>query len=231
MREQSEYTKLIESGKKICFIWGVDKPTVDMDAQGNSWLTFIDARDGQGVAAATQMLNREWEYDEYFFWSPDLPELPCKQGHVVKKFLESLTPQHMDNRYVYYGKSAIDSFGRHVSPHGHRGTRKDGDNTYFLLMPGLNTLIYKDYNPSLVVCGKPVSVMFSPRDSWFFKDNSGDMNQTMFLRGMWNMRKLVKQIDPSMWWEHKFNRNVANYSGGMQYMTKKYLLGKQHDSI
>ena len=133
----------------------------------------------------------------------------------------------MDNRYVYYGKSAIDSFGRHVSPHGHRGTRKDGENTYFLLTPGLNTLIYKDYDPSLVVCGKPVSVMLSPRDSWFFKDNSGEMNQSMFLRGMWNMRNLVKQIDPSMWWEYKFNRNVANYSGGMQFMTKKYLLGKQ----
>ena len=230
MREQPEYRKIIDSGKKVCFIWGVDKPNVSSDDQGNYWLTFTDARDGQGVTAATQILNREWEHDEYFFWSPDLPELPCKQGHVVKKFLESLTPQHIDKRYVFYGKSPMDQFGRHVSPHGHMGTRKDGENTYYLLMSGLNTIIYKDYNPDLVVCGKPVSVMFSPRDHWFFKDTTNEMNQSMFISGMWHLRKLVKQIDPNMWWEHKFNRNVADYSGGMQYMTKKYLLGKQNDS-
>jgi len=225
LRDQPEFNKIINSGKKLCFIWAIDKPDVNGDDTGNYWLTFTDARDGQGVAAGTQMLDREYEHDEYFFWTPDLPELPCKQGHVVKNFLAKLTPEHVDNRYIYYGKKALDEFGQNISIHAHKGTRKDKENTYFLLMPGLNTIIYKTYDPTLVVCGKPVSVMFSPRDSWFFKLNSTKLTRSMFIGGLWNIRKLVKEIDPDMWWECKFNPKIAEYTGGIQYMTKKYLLG------
>jgi hypothetical protein len=225
LRELPEYQKIINSGKTLCFIWGVEKPTVSGDADGNYWITFTDARDGQGVAAATQMLNREWEHDEYFFWTPDLPEIPCKQGHIVKQFLEKLVPDHIDNRYVYYGPRAYDEYGRSFASDKHVGTRKHGTNTYYLLLYGLNTLIYKNYNPELVVCGKPISTMISPRDSWFFKSNSADMNQSMYLSGMLHFRNLVKSIDSSMWWEFKYDPKISNYSGGIQPMTKKYLLG------
>lgn len=235
LRETAEYKKIIESGKTVCFIWSVDKPEVVCDDSNNYWFVFTDAKDGQGVTAATQMLNRDWEHDEYFFWSPDLPELLCKQGHVVKKFLEKVTSDQVDNIYVgrgtnksngidVYGR-AIDVYGRAIDTSRHMGFTKDPRNTYFLLMPGLNTLIYKNYNPNLVVCGKPVSTVFSPRDSWFFKANNTEMNQSMYIKGLWEFRKKVKSIDDSMWWEFKFDPKIAAYSGGMQSMKKKYLLG------
>lgn len=230
LRETAEYSKIIDSGKTVCFIWSVDKPDVICDENNNYWFVFTDAKDGQGVTAATQMLNRAWEHDEYFYWSPDLPDLLCKQGHVVKKFLEKLTYEQVDNFYVGCGpkkSSGIDAYGRPVVSHRHMGSTQDQHHTYFLLTPGLNTLIYKNYNPNLIVCGKPVSTVFSPRDSWFFKANNTEMNQSMYIKGLWDFRKKVKSIDASMWWEFDFDPKVAPYSGGMLPMKKKYLLGKK----
>jgi hypothetical protein len=80
-----------------------------------------------------------------------------------------------------------------------------------------------------VVCGKPVSVVFSPRDSWFFKSDSTKLKKSMFVGGLWNMRKLVRNINPNLWWEFKFDPKISDYSGGIQFMTKKYLLGNGND--
>jgi hypothetical protein len=96
------YQQLINSGKKVCFLWSLEKPSVTKE--DHHWkFSFKDGFD-HTVSARYQMLNRDWEHDEFFYWSPDLPELVVKQAHVVKKYLEKIRARA---RYFSWEKAAI----------------------------------------------------------------------------------------------------------------------------
>ena len=69
LREKiSDWAKIIASGKKLCFVWGADKPPVRYDEIHNKYyLEFYDIIDGNGVGPRIQMMNRKEENDEFFY--------------------------------------------------------------------------------------------------------------------------------------------------------------------
>lgn len=221
-----DYKKLISAGKKLCFIYGVEKPIVTQTNQGY----YINFRDGQdhGVSAWAQKLNRPEEYDEFFYWAPDMPEIPCKQAHVIRKYIEGVTPAIADGVHLTQGVPYTDEYGTHqADPYltgpfinfVNRGFR------YYLSMRGVNRLLYPDWDANAVVQGKPHGHMFPPRDLWMHDGSAPDMGQRYYQKGIVWMRNHVRSIDPDLWWEFKFDRSKAPYIGGIKTFFNSYYIG------
>lgn len=215
MREKiSDYQKLIDQGKSVCFIYGAEKPCV---SNKNKWqVSFFDCID-YAVSPRTQMLNKDWEHNELFYWSDALPQLVAKQAHVIKKYMTQLTPDMVDNVNVVAGTNSRDQYGRFPN----ESTRPFISATinsveYHLTTNGLSRLIYPYWIPNVVVCAKPASLAFSDRDTWMFKTNAPDIGQKNYTSGLMNFRKQVQQASPEYWWEWKYDKNIAPYSGGMR---------------
>lgn len=142
---------LFEAGKKVAFIWGHQKPMIRYH-EGKYYYLIEDLIDFC-VSPRQQQLNRDWEYNELFFSSPDCVPLVIKQAHTVKRFLNETT-------------DITDLFSTRPSSFGsifRNGTQ------YFLTMPGVNRVIYPSewWNPLTFSKGKVRSRLFSPSDQWF----------------------------------------------------------------
>jgi hypothetical protein len=92
-------------------------------------------------------------------------------------------------------------------------------------MPGLHRLIYPNWNPNAIVCGKPSSLTFSDRDSWMFDSQAPDLGQQWYTRGLLWMRQQVKKHDPNLWWEFKYDPKVIPYKGGIVNFKNSYRMG------
>jgi hypothetical protein len=92
-------------------------------------------------------------------------------------------------------------------------------------MRGLHRLIYPDWNPNLIVAGKPHGHMFALKDTWLLSDQAPDCGQRYYTNGVPALRQKVKQIDPNLWWEYKFDPKRAPYIGGVHRFYNNYCLG------
>ena len=218
------YQDLINAGKKLCFLWALEKPAVTKEK--NQWVfSFRDGFD-HVVNARSQTLNRAWEHDEFFYWSPDLPELVCKQAHVVKRYLENISDTDVDGWHVCAGRPQEDQYGIGVNQVEYNAVITNHNKTYTFTNAGLHRLIYSDWNPNLIVSGKPASLIFNKRDGWFFNPMNNDIGSAHFGRGVVWLRNHIKQLDPTAWWEFKFRRdNNRPYVGGITAMKNRYVLG------
>jgi hypothetical protein len=139
---------MIDQGKRVCFIHGIDKPRVS-NINGKYYFKFIDMIDG-AVSAHNQMINRPWEFDELFYWTPDSPAIPIKQAHVIKRFLKQATANDL---IIDHRNMCFTTFNKQL---------------YSLRMEKLHLLIYPNWYPVLYQAKAP-SLFFTPRDEWFFK--------------------------------------------------------------
>lgn len=187
-----DYQDIIASGKKLCFVWGGSKPEVVYDEAKDKYYTrFIDCIDSNGVGPRTQQLNREWEYDEMFYWSPDCPELVAKQSHLVKNYMRNLPAIDLNSRWLTTeaGDMRIswDGTRRRVnSKHAHSLVNNV---PYYLTVDGLHRLIYTHWNHDTFSLGKTVSFMFGPRDAWWFRATGSD--QKNFVYGIESIKKML----------------------------------------
>ena len=83
---QKHWREMFSIGKKVGFIWGVDKPKVLVDDDLNCNYIFACAGIAAAITPAMQRRNNTWEFDELFYWSPDFPKIPIKQAHIIKNF-------------------------------------------------------------------------------------------------------------------------------------------------
>ena len=181
----NDYQDIIASGKKLCFVWGSEKPRVTID-QGRYCVKFLDILDNV-VSSRTQKLNREWEHDELFYWSPELPELLAKQAHTVMRFLKMA----MYNEYDFTPKQPRSHFGSIV----HQGETK------YLTSHGLHKIIYGINNFHNV---KPSSTFFSERDTWFHSRPTHLISAQNYIQGI----DKLKTILPSYWVNDTFDRGI-----------------------
>lgn len=158
VKNQRHWQNLMASGKKVAFVWGIDKPKIIHT--GRQWFcVFRDVLDAAAITAY-QINPPPGQFEEMFYWSPDCPELIVKQAHVVKKFMQSLEPT-----------------SKLLSPiHAERNPSvvKNGK-PYWLTNDGIHLALYPKWHPRPFQV-KPQSLIFSPRDNWFFnlpdKDNA-----------------------------------------------------------
>jgi hypothetical protein len=146
------WRELIDSGKRVGFIYGCEKPKV-IGLNGNYYFRFYDIHLGITSAINIQLNQRPGDFDELFYWSPDLPELIIKQGHVIKNFL----------------KNANEFTDGLVEEDLRTCTTSIKGKMYNMTLDKVNELMYPKYEISDYNCEKVKSIVYSPKDTWFFK--------------------------------------------------------------
>lgn len=217
-----DYRALIDQGKRVCFIYGIEKPTV-IQRKDQWYVGFSDVVD-VAVSPRTQMLNRPWEHDELFYWSDTMPQVAAKQAHIIKRFLSQITPEMVDDVYVtqtipssWYVETVRSPISTSV---------QINDQTYHLMFSGLHRLIYPDWDPTAIVCEKPPSLAYSPRDAWIFNSNSPELGKNYYNQGLFDLKRRIMSIDPKYWWERPSDPAVGRpYSGGMLQLYNWYRIG------
>jgi hypothetical protein len=173
-----DYQKLIEQGKKVVFVWGCDKPRLYQE-NNRYCIKFLDVIDA-GLSSRTQIVNRDYEYDELFYWAPETADIVCKQAHILKRFFEKHKIYKQDK---YYSDTLIDLPDiEQIFANKHT---EDGLSYRNLI----NTLIYPKFSAKTFSAGKPISVVSSYRDIVWNKDSWYQTQLTM-LKGH------LVQLDP-----------------------------------
>ena len=225
------YEKLHEQGKNVCFVFGVEKPIVTVDSNQNFYVEFVD-RGFTFCPPRNQQENISWHIDEGFYWTPDLPELAAKQAHVVKRFLQGLTPEMVDGFYVKGKHIKLDTYGTNIPIHGSTVPRAEitiNNVEYTLTSDGLHKLMYPYWNPGAIVCPKPRSSFFGQKDEWMWNSMAPDLGQYHYKKSIPWLRNYVKSLNPSLWWEFKYDPSKGTpYNGGFKLSKNSYSLNAKH---
>ncbi len=79
----------LDNNKKIAVILGIDKIKLSIDKNTNECKIYFTDRITNQIPISEHIKDYTNTYIEFFYWSADACELLCKQGHVVKKWLEN----------------------------------------------------------------------------------------------------------------------------------------------
>jgi len=166
-----DWKKIIDSGKRLCLVWGHDKPRIS-HADGKFCLQFMDVVDNC-ISVINQSEPQAGYYDELFYSTPHLPKLIIKQAHTIIKFLKN-TP--VDHPFITETVTGLGHMIRHIS---------DGTwSAYWLTQDGQSYLIYPWFNPKLYYEPKPKNIIVSERDRWFIKDSKISKNYKTSIDGL-----------------------------------------------
>lgn len=140
-----ELDKLYTLGKTVCQIYGVDKPIVNINQKGEYYAYFLDANATHAVPTGYDLgdLANKFFFMEFFYWTPDLPEIVIKQAQEIKKAAEADT-----NIKFHLANSAL-----HIEK----------------LRSVIHPIIYcAEANLNVFQTSKPNSNVYRPMDKWFW---------------------------------------------------------------
>lgn len=220
-QDVNDYADMIAQGKRLCFIWGIEKPIVRQ--QDNAW--YVAFRDGldHGVSAHAQMLNRPGEYDEYFYWAADFPQLPCKQAHVIRRYVQNFNPAFCDDKHIVKGKVSVSKTVNQFDTAGLAAVFFQHNNAWYTLTnAGLHRLIYQDWMPNAVVAKKPISTAWPQRDEWLWNSMAPDLGQNFYARGYVWVRNHVQKLSSQHW---KEDPKLPFINGGYRNLENTYRIG------
>jgi hypothetical protein len=189
----TEHQHQADSGKNICVLYGVDKPKICVKEK--KWYAyFLDITANHSVTDGGEYSNVT---TEYFFWSPELPELIIKQCHVIKDWFS--LPQNKIFQYVcrwpnhsFVHKNAFESIAR--------------------------PLIYPDYDPTTFQTSKPTNSFYNEMDHWFYTNFKHTRQYTVWQAGL---EHLVNTIDSKY-----FNYELGKPVGFVGFLSPFYYLGE-----
>lgn len=147
----NDYKSIIDSGKRMCFLWGAEKPRL-LKING-SWNTcFLDVFSETNLRLQT--MDKVGYFDEWFFWAPDAASIVAKQSHLLMKAMQAAetVPEML---------SSVS--GAHLPK---------SDNGLYLKNNIYHSLIYPGWRSDLVVAPKPQNLLLSERDNWFWSQNT-----------------------------------------------------------
>jgi hypothetical protein len=187
-----DHKRLADTGQNICILYGVDKPKLCI--KDKKWYAyFIDIMANHSVGNFGDYTNFT---NEYFFWSPDLPELFLKQCHMVKNWFD--IPQNKHMQYVCRWPNYS---------YTHRTTYEH------LIKP----LIYPDYNPETFQTSKPTNSFYNEMDHWFYTNFKDTTPYNIWKAGL---EYLTTNIDLKF-----FNKEMGQPVGFVGFLSPFYYLG------
>jgi hypothetical protein len=182
----------LDQGKSVCMLWGVDKPKVCI--KDKKWyLYFMDVQANNANPEVGQWDNVT---NEYFYWTPDLPELLCKQAHTIRKWFDlpsNIYLQHLA-RWPNYSFAQRTTFEHIIKP-----------------------LLYPDYDPATFQTSKPTNSFYNEMDHWFYTNFQDTHVYRVWQAGL---RHLVDSIDPKY-----FNNEMGRPVGFVGFISPFYYLG------
>lgn len=163
-----EHNTLLDKGKKVGFIYGVDKPRISRD-NDSIYCAFLDLIMTTGTNNTNDILKETWENDEFFYWTPNFPEIIIKQAHIVAEYFKT---QNRTNEI------------RHCTDHSFHMM------DYYEVA---NRLVYPNWNHGLWQINKPKGdTLGHELTAWFYDENS-----THFKRWRSSLYELETQIGKS----------------------------------
>lgn len=172
--QNQKHVELSNSGKKICYMWGYDKPNMFYE-DGNWCFKFTDSVSDFAVRPFVykNMLGGALVnyYDEPFFVTPDLPEMTIKQCHLATRTLKNITSPRD-------GKLCTVEEVANTGPFIEHPCGFDRSSGRWFKKKELERIIYPDENPDTFGNDKVSgSVMFTARDKWFFQSKFESRNK------------------------------------------------------
>lgn len=197
-----EHRKLTEDGKTVCYIWGYDKPKIEIKNQ-QYCLTITDAF--SGGMGAKHYINHHLTgnqcsnfYDEAFYICRESPKIPIKQGHMLAKLMSTMSKTDPRIKKV----DEIPIFGPYV-----KFNCDDPKAVLWLSKPAVDRCIYPNalmsrFGDDKLYTG---STIFSKKDDWFYKSDHD--NNTRFHQKMGQIISTNKEM---FFWRPRSKANPEN---------------------
>ena len=137
-----ENRELADTGKSICVLYGIDKPKICIK-DGKFFIYFVDAPTGEhnpDVGDYTNITN------EFFYWTPDFPEILVKQAQIIKNWFSMPQNHHL----------------QHLLHWPNHGFNKRTVYEYMV-----KSLIYPTYDSNTFQVAKSSNNIYSEMDQWF----------------------------------------------------------------
>jgi hypothetical protein len=149
-----EHTEMLHKGKRVGFIFGIDKPRLFRD-DTSIYTSFLDLILTTGATNTNDILGETWENDEYFYWNPNFPEIPIKQAHMVTEFLK---------------RTNSCSMLPHLNSHGKDFHTPD-------LYRIINSIVYPNWDHNFWQIKKPTNPTYDETCQWFLDSNTTEFNR------------------------------------------------------
>jgi hypothetical protein len=193
---------LADKGKRICILYGIDKPKMCIK-DGKWYAYFIDFQANYANPDVGEYSNIT---NEYFFWTPDFPELVRKQAHLIKNWFNMSANQHLQFLARWPNHSNI-------------------QRTAYEAM--IKPLIYVDYDPATFQVAKPATNFYSEMDHWFYSNFEDHKLYQSWKAGI----NFVERNIDSKYFNKEFERRVGfvgflspfYYVGDVEETEAKYL--------
>jgi hypothetical protein len=211
--QNQSHVELSNNGKKICYMWGYDKPNM-FNIDGNWCFKFTDSVSDFAVRpyAYKKLIGGPLVnyYDEPFFVTPDLPEMTIKQCHLAVKMFNSITSRR-DVRLCSVEDVA------NTGPFIEHPVGTDIGSGLWIKKKELERIIYPDEDTDQFGNDKVGgSVMLTARDKWFFQGTTDSRNKLI---------KKYKQMLREEAGYFKYNNWHAPLNSITVY-SKPYIIGK-----
>lgn len=179
---------LLDRGKKTALIYGADKPKICIK-DGKYCVYFVDvlANNFKGVSINHDYNNMT---PEFFFWTPDLPEIVVKQAHILRKWFNANPALKSILTWPNFSWT-------------HR-------TTYETIV---RSIIYPRWNLSRFQVDKPHFVVYSEWDNWFFKHFSDSYVYWNWKKGVDHVLSNVDSKYLSYTFDKTFNGFVGMING------------------
>jgi hypothetical protein len=193
IRSFTSHLKILDSGKTFCTIYGIDKPKLCIK-DGSWYLYFIDIMANTANPEVGEYGGQL--FNEYFYWTPDLPELLIKQCHVIKNWFNLPQNQYLQFlvRWPNYSWSQRTTYEQIIKP-----------------------MLYPDYDPTTFQVSKPTNNFYCEMDHWFYV-NCQDVEY--FNTWKAGLEFLVNNIDKKF-----FNYELGKPVGLIGFLSDFYKIG------
>jgi hypothetical protein len=170
--------KLVESGKRLAFVYGIDKPVLIKWHNDNVFFIFSD------LTVNVQRPPFKMVYPNVdnvlFYWAHDLPQMIVKQAHTVLKWIYD--PQNM---------KAL-SFMYDIRYHENEQW-KDQRARHSKYERAIIPAIYPNTYRKVFQAEKPESLFLGEHDNWFYKHHHSTRSYDIMVN---DIKKFFKKIDP-----------------------------------
>jgi len=148
-----EYQQLTDSGKRVCFIHGNDKPYIEI-VQGKWYFAFCSNVIDSSFSPKRQF-QKTAVNDVLFYWDPDAWKIPVKQAHVLRNHL------YKNHEIV---KSAMQGKFNNIDPR-FASSLRFLDNP--VPMSVVKNAIYPYWKDDIVDVGKAAYSMYGIKSQWW----------------------------------------------------------------
>lgn len=175
--KHSHLRDLADKGKKVAFVYGIDKPNVIIGTDNSINLTFSDL----AVNVMRPPFDREYPNVDnvMFYWDPDNLDCLAKQAHTTARWL--FKPEN---------SKALDYVFKVAAPPPNFETFRARQSKY---ERAIVPCIYPDTFRPIFQAEKPIKICLGEHDTWFYTHHSGTRSHEMMVSDTKNLFKNINR--------------------------------------